>query len=141
MKTLYTVVILVALAFNLNAADALTEKLQRGLFEEEANHNLDAAIKEYQAVVAQSDEQRKVVATALFRLGECYRKLGRTNEANAQFQRILSDFSEQEQLVTLSRRMVPPSTMRTSTVPAVMDPAAVKLLQQEIELAEQQVSM
>jgi len=32
----------------------------------------------------------------LFRLGECYRKLGKTNDANAQFARILRDFSDQE---------------------------------------------
>src|SRR6185436_6358518 len=103
MKTLNMIWVTVVFAFHTNAADVLTEKLQRGLFEEEANHNLDAAIKEYQSVVAQSDEQRRVVGTALFRLGECYRKLGKTNEANAQYQRILSDFSEQEQLVASIR--------------------------------------
>jgi len=85
------------------SADSLTQNLQHGLFEEEANHNLDAAIKAYQAVVSQSDEQRKVVATALFRLGECYRKLGKTNEATAFYQRILREFADQEQLVGLSR--------------------------------------
>jgi ankyrin repeat protein len=88
------------------AADGLTQSLQHGLFEEEANQNLDAAIKAYQSVLTQADEQRKVVATALFRLGECYSKLGKTNEATAQYQRILRDFSEQEQLVKLSRENV-----------------------------------
>ncbi len=76
------------------AADSLTEKLQRGLFEEEANRNLPAAIKEYEALVAAADEQRKLVATALFRLGESYRKLGKTNEARAFYERIVRDFSE-----------------------------------------------
>lgn len=107
MKTIYLFCTLLVVATRVGAADALTEKLQRGLFEEEANHNLDAAIKEYQSVIRQSDEQRKVIATALFRLGECYRKLGRTNDADAQFRRILTDFSEQDALVTLSRKMVP----------------------------------
>src|SRR5687768_1572870 len=106
MKTFNVFVVALVFAFNASAADVLTEKLQRGLFEEEANHNIDAAIKEYQAVVAQSDEQRKVTATALFRLGECYRKLGKTNEANAQYQRILRDFSEHEQLVNSSRSIL-----------------------------------
>ena len=108
MKTI--IVLALALAVHLHAADALTERLQRGLFEEEANRNLDAAIKEYQAVVTQSDEQRKVTATALFRLGECYRKLGKTNEAVAFYQRITRDFSEQEQLVKLSRSIVETAT-------------------------------
>jgi ankyrin repeat protein len=88
------------------AADSLTQNLQHGLFEEEANHNLEAAIKAYQSVIAQSDEQRKVIATALFRLGECHRKLGKTNEATAFYQRILRDFADQEQLVALSRQNV-----------------------------------
>src|SRR5262245_13593871 len=88
------------------AAEGLTQALQHGLYEEEANQNLDAAIRAYQSVITQSEEQRKVVATALFRLGECYRKLGKTNEASAQYQRVIRDCSEQEQLVKLSREQV-----------------------------------
>ena len=55
--------------------------LQRGLFEEEANHNLDAAIQAYQSVITQTDKDHQFAATAIFRLGECYRKQGKTNEA------------------------------------------------------------
>ena len=89
-----------------HAADPLSDALQKGLFEEEANHNLDAAIKAYQEVVTATDAQRKLTATAVFRLGECYRKLGQTNEATAQFQRVLRDFSDQEPLVKLARSYV-----------------------------------
>src|SRR2546421_5188748 len=86
------------------AAETLSETLQKGLFEEEANHNLDAAIKAYQSVLQQTDEQRKLAATAVFRLGECYRKLGKTNEASGQYQRIIRDFGEQATLVDFSRQ-------------------------------------
>src|ERR1051326_4434590 len=86
------------------AADTLSETLQKALFEEEANHNLDAAIKAYQSVLQQTDEQRKLAATAVFRLGECYRKLGKNNEAGGQFERILQEFPNQTELVTLSRQ-------------------------------------
>src|ERR1041385_6199266 len=110
MKTISMLVMALVLVLNVSAADTLSEKLQRGLFEEEANHNLDAAIKAYQSVVAQSDEQRKLTATAVFRLGECYRKLGKTNEANAQYQRVLRDFSDQEPLAKLSRELLGPAT-------------------------------
>ncbi len=141
MKTFIGFVVMLAFVFHASAADVLTEKLQRGLFEEEANHNLDAAIKEYQSVVSQSDEQRKVMATALFRLGECYRKLGRTNEANAQYERVLRDFSEQEQLVKLSRSSLPTRVGEARALPAgvAADHASVKLLREEITLAEQHV--
>src|SRR4051812_27207650 len=106
MKKLLSVAYLSAMlsiAVTSHSAEGLTQALQHGLFEEEANQNLDAAVKAYQSVIAQSDEERKVIATALFRLGECYRKLGKTNEATAQFRRILRDYSDQEQLSTVSR--------------------------------------
>ena len=115
MKAINLFVAVLLIAVNAGAADALTEKLQRGLFEEEANRNLDAAIKEYQAVVTQSDEQRKVTATALFRLGECYRKLGKTNEAAAFYQRITRDFSEQEQLAKLANDLLRPAASAASS--------------------------
>ncbi len=85
------------------AADA-SAALQQALFEEEANQNLEAAIKAYQLVIQQTEEQRKLAATAVYRLGECYRKLGRTNEAAIQYKRILSDFADQGTLATLSRQ-------------------------------------
>ncbi len=85
------------------ATNEPTTALQKGLFEEEANHDLAAAIQEYQAVIARFDQDRKLAATAIFRLGECYRKQGNTNEANAQFQRVVREFADQTQLVALSR--------------------------------------
>ena len=81
----------------------LPMSLQRGLFEEEANHQLDAAIVDYKAAIENFDHERQLAATAIFRLGECYRKLGKTNEANAQYERLVREFREaaaREGLVT-----------------------------------------
>ena len=86
------------------ATNDLTSTLQRGLFEEEANHNLEAAAQAYQAVSARFDQDRKLAATAIFRLGEVYRKQGKTNEAVAQYERIVREFSDQPTLATLSRQ-------------------------------------
>lgn len=93
------------------ATNDISGLLQKGLFEEEANRNLDAAISAYQAVVAQMEKDHQFAATAVFRLAECYRKLGRTNEATAQYQRVLREFSDQTELVKLSQEYV-------STAPA-----------------------
>jgi len=82
----------------------LTTALQKGLFEEEASHNLDAAISNYQALATQFDRDRQIAATAIFRLGECYRKLGRTNDAVVPYQRIVREFSDQQTLATLSQQ-------------------------------------
>ena len=82
----------------------LTALLQQGLFEEQANRNLDAAIADYAALATQFDKDRQLAATAVFRLGECYRAQGKTNEAAAHYQRILRDFPDQTVLATLSRQ-------------------------------------
>lgn len=83
--------------------DDLGATLQRGLFEEEANHDFAAAIKAYEAVVNATDTQRKLAGTALFRLAECHRKLGRTNEAVTLHQRVLREYPDQPRLAELSR--------------------------------------
>lgn len=112
MKTkpiaLVALVILVGMGNGLaaGATNDVSSLLQKGLFEEEANHNLDAAISAYQAVVTQMEKDRQFAATAIFRLGECYRKLGRTNEANVQYQRILREFPDQAELAKLSQSYV-----------------------------------
>jgi ankyrin repeat protein len=82
----------------------LSAALRQGLFEEEANRNLDAAVSNYQALATQFDQDRQIAATAIFRLGECYRKLGQTNEAIVQYERIVREFADQQTLATLSRQ-------------------------------------
>src|SRR5882672_2677559 len=104
MKTLHLSLLFLLHAQLALPADDLTAALQQALFNEEADHDLTAAIKAYQLVVTGADAQRKLAATAVFRLGECNRKLGQTNEAVAQYQRILNDFTDQTNLVTLSRQ-------------------------------------
>jgi ankyrin repeat protein len=115
--------------------NGLTLLLQQGLFDEEASHDLNAAIADYQSLAKQFDTDRQVAATAIYRLGECYRKLGQTNEAAAQYQRILHDFSDQTTLTTLSQQdltgmgmAVPPRLMTTA-----QSQSAAENLQQKLQ--------
>jgi tetratricopeptide (TPR) repeat protein len=78
--------------------------LTRGIFEEETNVNLEAAISWYRSIVVQFDSRRATAANAVFRLGECYRKLGQIEEAKTQYGRILREFPDQADLVMLSQR-------------------------------------
>jgi ankyrin repeat protein len=86
------------------SAEAVNASLQQALYEEEANQNLDAAIAAYQSILKAHQEERKLAATAQFRLGQCYRKLGRTNDAVQQYRQLLRDFSDQTNLVRLSEQ-------------------------------------
>ncbi|MGE3309781.1 MAG: ankyrin repeat domain-containing protein [Limisphaerales bacterium] len=85
-------------------ADSIEDIFKRALFAEEGHRDFEAAARDYQAVVRSMDEQRRLAATALFRLGECYRKLNRTNDAVAQFQRVVVEFPAEETLVRISRQ-------------------------------------
>jgi tetratricopeptide (TPR) repeat protein len=129
--------------------DAAGDALQQGLFEEEANQNLEAAIPHYQRAVARIEDQRRLAATAVFRLGECFRKLGRTNEAAAQYERLLRDFPDQTNLVALGRQHLQGWGMAPVALPALLpgqtqgglSPAGRaklrELVASEIEIAKQ----
>lgn len=122
-----------------SAADSVTDTFQKALFEEEANQNYDAAMRAYRDVVARMDEQRKLAATAVFRLGECYRKLGQTNEAVAQYQRIVREFADQPTLVNLSQQNLAglrASSAAAGEAPMTMASAAKT---QEMQLLERQL--
>jgi ankyrin repeat protein/N-acetylneuraminic acid mutarotase len=126
------------------ATNDLTSAIQRGLFEEEANQNLGAAIQAYQAVASQFDKDRKLAATAIFRLGECYRKQGNTNEAAVQYERVLREFSDQPTLVTLSRQnLATLGAAPTAPGASAVSEAALKeqkrLLEEEIKLVQKQL--
>ncbi|HLH52786.1 MAG TPA: ankyrin repeat domain-containing protein [Verrucomicrobiae bacterium] len=86
------------------ATNEISALVSKGLFEEEANRDLDAAIRMYRSAVDHFDTDRNLAATALFRLGECYRKQGNSNDALIQYQRVLKEFPDQAPLVVLSRQ-------------------------------------
>jgi ankyrin repeat protein len=107
------------------AAD-LPALLQKGLFEEEVNRNFEAAAAEYRAAASQFDRQRNYGATAIFRLAECQRKLGRTNEAQILYRRITREFPDLTNLVQISQtqlNMTAPTTGGTAPVATVTDGA------------------
>ncbi|MHB8519416.1 MAG: tetratricopeptide repeat protein [Limisphaerales bacterium] len=78
--------------------------LADGAFEEEGNLDLGAAMNSYQSVISRFDGERPEAANAIFRLGECYRKLGRIEEAKVQYARILREFPDQVELTKLGQK-------------------------------------
>jgi ankyrin repeat protein len=130
------------------ATNDLTGLLQKGLFEEEANRDLGAAIANYQSLASAFDQDRQLAATAIFRLGECYRKLGKTNEAVIQYQRIIKEFSDQQTLATLSRQnlaglevVTPPSSAAaTSAAPGNLQSQTLMNLESQYALLNAQLA-
>ena len=148
MKLKLTVLVLLAATLAGAQTNNLTALLQQGLFEEQANRNLDAAIADYQSLARQFDKDRQLAATAVFRLGECYRMQGKTNEAALEYKRIVNEFSDQTPLVTLSRQnlagigAVSQTSISTSTsTSAALDnwPSQYTLLQSQYALLKAQL--
>ena len=79
------------------AASSASDLLERAIFTEETAGNLDAAIELYQQVVSDTDAQRPLIAQALYRLGECYRKKGDNQRAAEAYRRILRHYGDQKQ--------------------------------------------
>jgi Tol biopolymer transport system component len=78
------------------------EQFEKALYVEEGQGDLKKAIELYQDIVKRFPESREVGAKALLHIGICYEKLG-LKEAEKAFQRVIHDFPEQKEAVTLAR--------------------------------------
>ena len=61
-----------------------------------------SAIKQYKKIVAAHAEERAVVAQALLRMADCYRKLGDPAAAE-HYARIITDFADQKEAVAVAK--------------------------------------
>ena len=126
------------------AQDPMADTLRKAVVEQDSQHNLAAAVQDYQAVVAQFDEGRKTAATALFRLAECYRQQGKNEQAKAAYQRVVQEFADQSKLAEQSRSVLASSykrAARSEGAAAAPDPEQVKARQRYRELILEQIML
>lgn len=94
------------------AAETAAVLLEKGLYAEETQGDVAAAIKIYKQITASAGSERATVAQALLRLGLCYLKTGQKDDAASSFQKLAREYPEQKQIL--------------ARIPAVQ-PAALKL--------------
>jgi Tol biopolymer transport system component len=111
MKTqgLVSSLLLLALAVSGSAAEPASGLLQKGIFAEETEGDLKTAIQIYEQIVEQTDQNRALAGQALYRLGLCQLKLGDNEHAATTWNKLLNEYTEQESLVALARKQMPPS--------------------------------
>ncbi len=80
--------------------------LQEGLYAEEVEGNLDAAIKIYQEVITASQQMEQSAAHAKYRIGLCYLKKGDTEQAAKQFSQLISKYPKQESIVQEAQKQL-----------------------------------
>ena len=110
MEWLKSITIIFLLTFGLLssavAAKTTSVLLQEGLYAEEIEGDLDAAIKIYKQVIAESKETQRAAAQATYRIGMCFLKKGEKAKAAEQFRNLISKFPEQQTLVTRAREQL-----------------------------------
>lgn len=88
------------------AAESFSVLLQKGIFAEETEGNLDAAIKIYQQITAEAAANRSVVAQAQYRLGVCYQKKGNKEQAISILNDLLKQFPAEAALGQKARELL-----------------------------------
>lgn len=91
--------VLVGVVGAIALAKSASVLLREGLYSEEVEGDLDAAIGVYKQIIADASAPREQVAQALYRLGMCHMKRKDDAEATAAFRRLATEYSDQTQLI------------------------------------------
>ncbi|MHC4743881.1 MAG: tetratricopeptide repeat protein [Planctomycetota bacterium] len=123
-KTLGSSLLLLFLAAcpGAGAAQSASVLLQEGIYAEEIEGDLDAAIKIYEKIVSQAQQTEQAAAMAIYRIGMCRLKKGDTAGAAEQFEQVTKKYPGQKSLVAKARSQIAKiQPASVSTFRAVID--------------------
>ena len=73
--------------------------LQEGLYTEEVDGDINAAIRIYEQIIKDGSAQRSHIAQALYRQSMCYLKKQNERQAKIVFDKVVADYSDQTKVV------------------------------------------
>jgi tetratricopeptide (TPR) repeat protein len=88
-------------------AGTVTGLLEKAIYTEETVGDLEEAIEIYQKVLAESKNSINAAAQAQFRIGTCYAKQGKTDEAAIAFQAVVDDYPQAAEWVAQAKSRLP----------------------------------
>ena len=94
---LFLAVVLIASAA---LAKSASELLQEGLYAEEVDGNLDAAINIYAQIIKDGSGQKSHIAQAMYRQGMCYLKKQQEQQAKLVFEELVANYSDQTNIIS-----------------------------------------
>ena len=95
------------------------ELFEKALYVEDGHGDLQKAIALYQDIVKRFPDNREVAAKALLHIGLCFEKLG-TAEAKKAFQRVIDNYPEQKNEVTIARERLSRLAPVAGKVPVIL---------------------
>ena len=103
MKALLIIsVVCLAVTFNVSGQVTPQEMLNKAIYQEEVNGNLDEAIKLFLEIVDNNSTNRTVTVEAFYHLGLTNEKLG-NNKAKEYYEKIVNSFGDQPEFVRIAR--------------------------------------
>jgi len=110
MERLKHITILLLLAVVVCASGAPAKQagalLQEGLYAEEIDGDLDAAIKIYERIIQDGSAQRSHVAQALYRQGMCYLKKQQEQQAKLVFEKLITEYGDQTKVANKAKPLL-----------------------------------
>jgi len=104
MEKFKSIKIILFLAVALIASAALAKSasvlLQEGLYAEEVDGDLDAAIRIYAQIIKDGSGQKSHIAQAMYRQGMCYLKKQQEQQAKLVFEELLANYSDQTNIIS-----------------------------------------
>jgi hypothetical protein len=98
--------LIVALIASMAPAKSASVLLQEGLYAEEVDGDLDAAIKIYAQIIKDDSAQRSHVAQALYHQGMCYMKKQQEQRARLAFEKLVTEYSDQTNIVNKAKPLL-----------------------------------
>ena len=99
-------VLLVAFAAQLAPDGQPERRMEDARYREAVVGDLKGAIEEYRAIAAEAGVSREMAARAVLGLAHCLEKLGLRAQAEAQYRRLLRDYSDQTEEAAEARRQI-----------------------------------
>jgi len=96
----------VCFASRSSGAKSSSVLLQEGLYAEQIDGDLDAAIRIYEQVIADTSAQRSHIAQAMYRQGMCYLKKQDEQQAKEVFRKLVANYSDQTKIVDKVKPML-----------------------------------
>lgn len=80
--------------------------LQKGIYAEETEGNLDKAMEIYSQIRKDYNDVERIAARAAYQMGTCYLKKGEKEKAASQFEEVINYFSEQKSVVEKAQQQL-----------------------------------
>ena len=115
---LITSVFCLAVIVNLSGQVTPQEMLNKAIYEEEVNGNLEEAMKLYLEIVDENSTDRTVTAEAYYHLGLTNEKLG-NKKAKEYYEKVVNNFEDQPEFVRIANERLKQLTLTAEKVPEI----------------------